>query len=126
MSLILAEIYTRQNNLPLAQNYLLYTAKRNKDITSIADLPTTQADLLQFISEERIREFSLEMKIWDDIQRTRKYPVTSASNKGAITFIDVIGAQNPWGATFQEKHMLWPISEQELQRNPSLEQNTGY
>ena len=47
MSLILAEIYTRQNNLPLAQNYLLYTAKRNKDITSIADLPTTQADLLQ-------------------------------------------------------------------------------
>lgn len=69
MSLILAEIYTRQNNLPLAQNYLLYTAKRNKDITSIADLPTTQADLLQFISEERIREFSGEGHRFYDARR---------------------------------------------------------
>lgn len=75
---------------------------------------------------ERIREFSLEMKIWDDIQRTRKYPVTSESNKGEVSFVDVIGAQNPWGATFQEKHMLWPITEQELQRNPELTQNPGY
>lgn len=83
----------------------------------------------KFIEEvwaERIREFSLEMKIWDDIQRTRKYPVTSESNKGVVSFVDVIGAVNPWGATFQEKHMLWPITDQELQRNPELTQNPGY
>lgn len=93
----------------------------------VAQLSTLSKDnFIEQVWAERIREFSLEMKIWDDIQRTRKYPVTSSSNKGVVNFVDVIGAKNPWGATFQEKHLLWPITEQELQRNPALEQNLGY
>lgn len=81
---------------------------------------------VQEVWTERIREFSLEHKIWDDIQRTRMYPTTSASNKGKVTYVNVIGAKNPWGATFKEKHLLWPISNNEMQRNPKLVQNPGY
>lgn len=102
-----------------------YTTRTRAQIVSELSALSKEAFIEQ-VWVERIREFSLEMKIWDDIQRTRKYPVTSADNKGVVTFIDVVGAQNPWGATFQEKHLLWPITDQELQRNPSLEQNPGY
>ncbi|KAA6341351.1 RagB/SusD family nutrient uptake outer membrane protein [termite gut metagenome] len=82
-----------------------------------------------FIQEvwiERMRELVFEFRIWDDICRTRLYPVTSDSNPGKATFVNVIGAKNPWEQTFQEKHLLWPISANEIQRNPSLTQNSGY
>lgn len=82
-----------------------------------------------FIKEvwaERLREFPLEFKIWDDIARTRMFPTFSASNKGAVTFVNVIGAKNGNGATFKESDMLWPLSTNELQRNPKLTQNPGY
>lgn len=75
---------------------------------------------------ERMRELPFEMRIWSDIQRTRKYPVTSESNKGTASFVNVIGTVNPWGQTFEEKHLLYPLSNNELQRNPSLVQNPGY
>ncbi|WP_262349733.1 RagB/SusD family nutrient uptake outer membrane protein [Parabacteroides johnsonii] len=52
--------------------------------------------------------------------------VTSEANRGKVTYRNVIGATNPWGATFEEKHLLWPISHNEIQRNPALEQNPGY
>lgn len=114
-----------------AVNYLAdvrqraYTSmSRSQIIAQLSAL--SKEDFIEQVWAERIREFSLEMKIWDDIQRTRKYPSTSSSNKGVINFVDVIGTQNPWGATFEEKHLLWPISEQELQRNPELEPNPGY
>lgn len=97
---------------------------RDEIVASLSGL--SKDAFIQEIWAERLREFCLEFKIWDDIQRTRKYPTTTASNKGRVTFVDVIGAKNPWGATFQEKHMLWPITDQELQRNPSLVQNPGY
>lgn len=75
---------------------------------------------------ERMREFPLEWKIWTDIQRTQKYPVTDAAKPGAATFVDFIGASNNWGQTFTEKDRYWPISYNELQRNPELTQNPGY
>ena len=76
--------------------------------------------------KERIREFSLEFKIWTDIQRTRQYPTTSEANPGEVEFVNVIGHTNPWGSTYQEHHLLFPIPDDELQRNPSLTQNDGY
>jgi len=102
-----------------------YTKKTKAEI--VASLSGLSKDaFIQEVWAERLREFSLEHKIWDDIQRTRKYPTATEANKGKITYVDVIGAKNPWGATFQEKHLLWPISDQEMQRNPSLVQNPGY
>jgi len=75
---------------------------------------------------ERLREFPLEYKIWSDIQRTRKYPVTSETNKGKISFVEVVGHVTIWGKTLKENHLLFPISENEIQRNPKLVQNPGY
>lgn len=75
---------------------------------------------------ERLREFPLEFKIWDDCLRTGKFPVISETEKGKVTYVDLVGAQNASGATFKESDLLWPISLNEMQRNPKLKQNTGY
>src|SRR5690606_28250084 len=82
----------------------------------------------QFIEEvwkERLRELPFIFKIWSDIQRTHLYPVTSATNPGEVNFVNVIGHTNPYGATYQEKHMLLPIATQVKDRNPELTKN-GY
>lgn len=66
----------------------------------------------QFIEEvwkERLREFPLEMKLWNDIQRTRKYPIPLQG--GNITFVDIAGAMNPWGAVYGLKSLLLSVPE---------------
>lgn len=82
----------------------------------------------QFVEEiwaERIREFLFEYKIWNDIQRTRRYP-TLGNSKGEVNFVDFVGAESPMGAIYKEHNLLFPIPFYEIQRNPSLEQNPGY
>lgn len=69
MSLIIAEVEARAGNIAEAQDYLFYTAKRNKNITSASELPDNTADLLKFISEERIREFAGEGHRFYDARR---------------------------------------------------------
>lgn len=97
---------------------------RNDIVAGLTGLSTEA--FIQQVWTERLREFSLEYKIWSDIQRTRKFPVTNEANKGEVSFVDVIGHISIWGKTFHEKHLLFPISENEIQRNPSLIQNPGY
>ena len=63
---------------------------------------------IQQVWTERLREFPLEMKIWTDIQRTRKYPVAAPFNDDIVAFQDVIGATNPSNVTFEERHLLLP------------------
>ncbi|HZL09119.1 MAG TPA: RagB/SusD family nutrient uptake outer membrane protein [Prolixibacteraceae bacterium] len=75
---------------------------------------------------ERIREFPLEFKIWDDCVRTMKFPVISTTEKGKVSYVNLIGTQNAAGATFKATDLVFPISLSELQRNPKLIQNTGY
>lgn len=69
MSLIIAEVEARNNNIPEAQNYLYYTAKRNQSITAATDLPATRDELLAFIAQERIREFVGEGHRFYDARR---------------------------------------------------------
>jgi hypothetical protein len=83
-------------------------------------------DFVEEVWKERLRELPLEYRVWSDVQRTRKFPVTDENNPGEVTFDDIVGHTNVWGATFQEKHLLFPISENEMQRNPNLVQNSGY
>lgn len=83
----------------------------------------------EFVKEvwtERLRELALEYRIWADVQRTHMFPVTTEANKGEVNFVDVVGHTTIWGKTFDEKHLLFPISENERQRNPNLAQNSGY
>jgi hypothetical protein len=81
-------------------------------------------DFVKEVWIERMRELVFEFRIWDDIRRTRLYPVTN--EQGITDFVNLVGASNPKGIQFKEAHLLWPISANELQRNPSLTQNTGY
>lgn len=80
----------------------------------------------QFVAEvwkERLRELVFEFHMWFDIQRTRQFPV---AENGQINFVDVVGHRNNFGATYAEKHLLYPIPDDEMQRNPALEPNPGY
>lgn len=86
----------------------------------------SEQDFVEEVWKERLRELALEFKVWSDIQRTRLYPVTSADNSGEVEFVDVVGASNNQGQTYQEKHLLFPIPDEEMQRNPELVQNPGY
>ncbi|WP_287621183.1 RagB/SusD family nutrient uptake outer membrane protein [Parabacteroides sp.] len=82
-----------------------------------------------FIEEcwtERLRELPLEMKHWNDCLRTQKFPVISKTEKGKVTYVDLIGATNGAGATFKATDLVWPIPVEEIQRNPNLTQNEGY
>ncbi|WP_186756922.1 RagB/SusD family nutrient uptake outer membrane protein [Echinicola salinicaeni] len=83
-------------------------------------------DFTEEVWKERFRELVFEFTLWDDVQRTRKFPVTSASNPGEISFVDAVGANNILGKIIEEKHLLFPLPETELQRNPELEQNPDY
>lgn len=102
-----------------------YTTTDRSDIVSSLSSLSKEA-FIQEVWVERMRELVFEMRTWSDIQRTRMYPVTSKDAKGKVSFVNVIGAKNPWGAVYQEKDLLWPISDNEMQRNPSLKQNPGF
>ena len=77
--------------------------------------------------KERMRELVFEFHLWFDVLRTRKFPVTDAGDPGEVSFVDVIGHTNHWGKTYDERSLLFPLSDNERQRNPSLgENNPGY
>lgn len=106
-------------------------ARANMNGESASTIATRLQSLSQqaFIEEcwkERLREFPLEMKIWDDCVRTMKFPSVSETTPGQITFVDLIGATNGSGATFKQTDLYWPIPVNEIQRNPNLTQNDGY
>ena len=58
--------------------------------------------------------------------RTKKFPNISETTPGQVTYVDLVGAKNASGFTFTQSDLLWPISTNEIQRNPNLEQNEGY
>ncbi|MDR1161835.1 MAG: RagB/SusD family nutrient uptake outer membrane protein [Tannerellaceae bacterium] len=127
MYLIAAEATVRANNSVTdeAVDYLATIQARasvNKDKTTIkSELLSLNLSVDQFVEEvwkEKIREFIFEFKLWNDITRTRKYPATDSN--GTFYFVDLIGAKNPFGHTFTEDKIYFPICSQELQRNPML------
>jgi hypothetical protein len=94
-------------------------ASLNKTKEQIKDelLTLSKDEFIQEVWTEKIREFIFENKIWNDITRTRMYPTVIDKR---FTFVDLIGAQNPWGKTFTEEDLYFPICSQEMQRNPEL------
>ena len=65
-----AEAADQSGTVAAAQEALLFSAKRNKDITTVADLPATKEELLTFIANERIRELFQEGHRYYDLRRT--------------------------------------------------------
>jgi len=112
-----------------AVNYLSEVRARAYWKTDVATIKAQLSGLSaeSFVREvwkERFRELVFQGTIWNDIQRTRLFPVPGAN--GDIAFEPVIGHANAAGATIQEKNLLLPIARDELQRNPSLVQNPNY
>ena len=87
MFLIIAEAEAQSNtNLAPAQEALLAVAKRNTDITSVADLPSTKADILNFIKEERARELFQEGLRLYDLRRWGDNVSVAAMSAPAVRF----------------------------------------
>ena len=131
--LIAAEALLKQSaaNEPKAKEYLGIVRKRAFTVGGVTGegyaLPATIT--LDDILTERLHEFPLELKIWDDIRRNRLYPQAQADK--SLRWVDIASA-NTYnkrdGKTFRDnQHLLiWPIPQAALERNPSLKQNPGY
>lgn len=100
--------------------YWQHTTEQVK--AGLANLSTQQ--FVEEVWKERLRELIFEFHIWFDIQRTRQFPVTGSN--GQVSFTNVIGQRNSFGATYADRHLLYPLPDEELQRNPALVQNPGY
>lgn len=66
MYLIAAEAYANKGDVSSAATMLLNVARRDPAITSVADLPATKSEILEFIKDERARELFQEgLRLWD-------------------------------------------------------------
>ena len=130
--LLAAEAIAQSGTVAEAAPYLAEVkARANMEGMTAAAIATELAALSKeaFVEEcwkERLRELPFDFKIWDDCVRTGKFPVISKTTKGDVTFVNLVGAQNASGYTIKDSDLLWPISPDELQRNPNLTQNDGY
>lgn len=115
-----------------AANYLAQIQARanmeGKTVSSIASelQKLSKDEFIQTCWTERLREMPLEFKMWDMCVRTGKFPYISSTVPGKVTYINLVGAQNASGKTIKQSDLLWPLSVNEIQRNPKLEQNEGY
>jgi hypothetical protein len=129
MYLIAAEAIAQSSGVNAeAAGYLATIQARASMNKTKAEITTTlmalsKDDFIKEVWKEKIRELIFENKIWNDITRTRMYPTVK---DGVFTFVPIVGATNPWGKTFTEKNLLFPIPNDEMQRNPKLVQNPGY
>lgn len=110
MYLIIAEANLKGTtvNISAAQEALFYSAHRDKDIDSADDLPATKDELVQFISDERIREFFQEGHRYFDLRRT--------GEKATISGV----------ANYQMSTFVFPIPDEEVQAGFGVEQNTEW
>ncbi|WPL50673.1 RagB/SusD family nutrient uptake outer membrane protein [Sphingobacterium bambusae] len=130
--LIAAEVKARATGVATAAGHLAEVRARASTTGETVAQITAQLQGLsvdQFVQEvwkERLRELPLEFKMWDDCLRTGMFPNISATVKGQVTFQTLVGASNGSGAIFKPTDLVYPISMDELQRNPKLTQNEGY
>ena len=109
MSLIVAEVEARNGQIENAQKYLYYTAKRDKDISSADMLPSTSEELLEFIADERVREFAGEGHRYYDARRMGLK-------------LKLQGFSNP----FDVASFVFPIPADEINAGFCKQQNEGW
>lgn len=117
MFLILAEANLKLNNLNAAQEALLVVAKRNLEITSVADLPADAAGLYAFLKDERARELFQEgLRLWD-LRRWGDPAQVEAYNAPNIAF-----RYNDYDIS----NLVYPIPESEINANWGVTQTEGW
>ena len=111
MFLIMAEANLQSPNgtISNAQNALLTVAKRNSDITSVGDLPSTKEELMSFIKNERARELFQEGLRLYDLRRWDEMAEVDATQAPNISFVYT---------NYKISNLVFPI--------PSAEINAGY
>lgn len=133
--LIAAEGLARTGHESNAEGGALYYLNQVRKRAGLPDETATGDALIQSILTERLHEFPLEFKVWDDIRRTRLYPEADGMNSGKLKWTPLANAtiQNkPDGSTkvgaLPDYVLLWPIPLDEMQRNPALKghQNPGW
>ena len=116
MSLIIAECEARKGNVDEARKYLGYTAKRDTQYETedgtcdISLLPSTADGLLEFIWEEKTREFFGEGQFLFEARRLDK---TITVMGGACT-------------TFKPANFVFPVPAAEINAGFMTDQNTGW
>jgi starch-binding outer membrane protein, SusD/RagB family len=119
MYLIAAEANVRLGNLTAAADMVNILRTKRAIPGKEADMMVQEGDLtLDFILEERAREFAGEQIRWFDVKRIKNNPTDWAS---------WIAAKNPDLKSYiQPYHFVRPIPQVQLDLTPSLGQNTGY
>lgn len=114
-----------------ARGYLNQVRNR----AGLGDETATGDALIKSILTERLHEFPLEFKIWDDIRRTRLYPQPDGLQSGTLEWVSLSTAtiqnkpdgDNTKVGVIPDYALLWPIPLSEMQANPALkDQNTGW
>lgn len=95
-----------------AQNYLNMTRNR----AGLDDIPSglSQAQFREAVLEERRLELAFEGQRWFDLIRVN-------DGQYGLDFLHSIGRTNA-----AQKHLLFPVPQIEIDRNPNLTQNPGY
>lgn len=116
MFLIIAEANLKSptGTITNAQNALLTVAKRNSDITSVADLPATKDDLMAFLKNERARELFQEGHRLYDLRRWDEAANVTAYNAPNIGFRFT---------NFKISNLVFPIPSSEITSGFGVEQN---
>jgi hypothetical protein len=113
-----------------AVDYLAEVRGRAYWETDMADIKAaltglTVSDFVEEVWTERHRELVFEFQTWFDVIRTRKFPV--ANTPGNVSYVDAVGHVTSQGKAIEQKHMLMPLPDPEMQRNPALgTDNNGY
>lgn len=109
--LMKAEALNELGQTTLAEDYLNMVRNRAglDDIVSLS-----QADLRNAVLHERRIELAFEGQRWFDLIRVN-------NGEYGLNFLRSIGKNNA-----AQKHLLFPIPQIELDRNPNLVQNPGY
>ncbi|WP_093025237.1 RagB/SusD family nutrient uptake outer membrane protein [Pustulibacterium marinum] len=110
--LIKAEALNELGDTSLAYPYV--NMIRNRAGLSDLSVGLSQSDFRKAVLKERRLELAFEGQRWFDLIRVQE-------GQYGLDFLHSIGKSNA-----SEKHLLFPIPQIELDRNPNLTQNPGY
>ncbi len=117
MFLIQAEAALKQHDVPGAQAALLTVAKRNPVYQSASDLPASEADLMEFLKEERARELFQEGHRLYDLRRWDVKADVYASSPSSVTWM-ISG--------YDISDLVYPIPDDEINAGYGVTQNEGW
>ena len=116
--LLKAEALTELNQLDDGAGAQFYLNKIRNRVGLANTTATTQADLRLAIEKERQLELAFEGYRWFDLQRTGRTLEVMRNAKKANN--------EPLNYPIQEFRLLFPVPQNEMDRNPRLTQNPGY